>query len=415
MNKKRKAFYIVLGAVLFGATAACVFVLVLCSLGYDSNFLHAVKEGEGAIKNQTAIASTGQTSEEINSSKTTDQAAENGQDFPANTVQVTDVTQVVSDVMPGVVAISGTYKVMENYWGYETEQEQEGSGSGIIIGQNDTELLIVTNNHVVQDSTTLMVQFIDETTADAQIKGTDSAADLAVVCVKLKDLETKTKETIKIAEMGESDNLQVGEPAIAIGNALGYGQSVTTGVVSAVNRSYVMDESGESKTLIQTDAAINPGNSGGALLNMEGKVIGINSNKLAGETIEGMGYAIPISSAEPILEKLMSKKTREKVEENKAYLGVSGINVTKDVTEAYGTPVGVYVAQVYDDSAAMAAGITKGDVIVSFDGELVETMEDLSSLLDTYEAGTTIEIGVMKLSDNGYEEQNLEITLGKKE
>lgn len=326
---------------------------------------------------------------------------------------VTDVTNVVDSVMPSVVSIFGTYAVTENFWGYEFQQEEEGSGSGIIVGENDDELLIVTNNHVVADSTSLSVQFIDEEIYDATVKGTDSDADLAVITVSLSSLSDATKGAIRIATLGDSDTLKVGEPAIAIGNALGYGQSVTTGVISAVNREYTMDEYGNALYLIQTDAAINPGNSGGALLNMYGEVIGINSNKIASTTIEGMGYAIPISTAKPIMEKLMSKKTRVPVsEQNKGYLGISGINVTADVHEAYGLPIGVYLAQVFDNTAAQAAGMKKGDIIISFDGETVETMEELSELLDCTEAGTTVQIGVMAASRDGYEERIFAVTLG---
>ena len=230
---------------------------------------------------------------------------------------VTDVTDVVDTVMPSVVSIFGTYSVTENFWGYAIRQEETGSGSGFIVGENEDELLLVTNNHVVADSTSLSVQFIDESIYDAVVKGTDADADLAVIAIKLSDLSAATKSAIRIATLGDSDNLKVGEPAIAIGNALGYGQSVTTGVISALNRDYSVDEDGNTQALIQTDAAINPGNSGGALLNVSGEVIGINSNKIAGTKVEGMGYAIPISTAKPIIAELMNKQTRTPVEQNK--------------------------------------------------------------------------------------------------
>ena len=327
-------------------------------------------------------------------------------------VVVTDVTDVVDTVMPSVVSIFGTYAVTENFWGYAVKQEETGSGSGIIVGENEEELLLVTNNHVVADSTSLSVQFIDESTYDAVVKGTDADADLAVIAIKLSDLSTATKSAIRIATLGDSDTLKVGEPAIAIGNALGYGQSVTTGVISALNRDYSVDEDGNTQALIQTDAAINPGNSGGALLDVNGEVIGINSNKIAGTKVEGMGYAIPISTAKPIIAELMNKQTRTPVEQNKrGYLGISGLNVDSQVQEMYGIPVGVYISRVYEGTAAQKAGLKKGDIIISCDGETVETMEGLSTLLDSMEAGTSVKIGVMMSVDGGYQERILEVTL----
>lgn len=325
---------------------------------------------------------------------------------------VTDVTDVVDTVMPSVVSIFGTYAVTENFWGYAVKQEETGSGSGIIVGENEEELLLVTNNHVVADSTSLSVQFIDESTYDAVVKGTDADADLAVIAIKLSGLSTATKSAIRIATLGDSDTLKVGEPAIAIGNALGYGQSVTTGVISALNRDYSVDEDGNTQALIQTDAAINPGNSGGALLDVNGEVIGINSNKIAGTKVEGMGYAIPISTAKPIIAELMNKQTRTPVEQNKrGYLGISGLNVDSQVQEMYGIPVGVYISRVYEGTAAQKAGLKKGDIIISCDGETVETMEGLSTLLDSMEAGTSVQIGVMMSVDGGYQERILEVTL----
>lgn len=325
---------------------------------------------------------------------------------------VTDVTDVVDTVMPSVVSIFGTYAVTENFWGYAVKQEETGSGSGIIVGENEEELLLVTNNHVVADSTSLSVQFIDESTYDAVVKGTDADADLAVIAIKLSGLSTATKSAIRIATLGDSDTLKVGEPAIAIGNALGYGQSVTTGVISALNRDYSVDEDGNTQALIQTDAAINPGNSGGALLDVNGEVIGINSNKITGTKVEGMGYAIPISTAKPIIAELMNKQTRTPVEQNKrGYLGISGLNVDSQVQEMYGIPVGVYISRVYEGTAAQKAGLKKGDIIISCDGETVETMEGLSTLLDSMEAGTSVQIGVMMSVDGGYQERILEVTL----
>ncbi len=363
---------------------------------------------ETASEERNNDSDTYVTSGEIDTTDTANSEKESSQ-----MAVVTDVTKVVDRVMPSVVSIFGTYMVTEDFWGYHFQQEDEGSGSGIIVGENEEELLIVTNHHVVADSTSLSVQFVDERTCNAQVKGTNAEVDLAVIAVPLTELSEETKEEIRIAALGDSDSLKVGEPAIAIGNALGYGQSVTTGVISAVNRQNTVDESGQSQFLIQTDAAINPGNSGGALLNVYGEVIGINSNKIAGSMIEGMGYAIPISTARPIIEELMSKKTRVPVSENKkGYLGISGINVTEDVHEMYGLPYGVYIAQVFVGTAAEEAGLKKGDIITYFDGESIETMEELSMLLDCTEEGSRVQMGIMVMTPQGYEEQNMEIVLG---
>lgn len=328
------------------------------------------------------------------------------------TAVVTDVTNVVDAVMPSVVSITNTSVVTQSFWGQQFQSENQSSGSGIIVGENDTELLIVTNNHVIADSTELKVQFIDGSVADAKVKGTDANMDLAVIAVSLKSLSNETISNISIAILGDSESLKVGEPAIAIGNALGYGQSVTTGVISALNRQIAMSEDGStSGTLIQTDAAINPGNSGGALLNVRGEVVGINSNKIGGSTIEGMGYAIPISNAKPIIEELMNRETKDKVDvAKKGYLGISGLNVTQDVASMYGMPVGVYIAQVYNGGAANA-GMQKGDIITTFDGSSVTTMEDLQGYLEYYEAGKTVSVTIQRPEGGEYVEYKLAVTL----
>lgn len=329
---------------------------------------------------------------------------------------VTDVTDVVDTVMPSVVSIFGTYAVTENFWGYAVKQEETGSGSGIIVGENEEELLLVTNNHVVADSTSLSVQFIDESTYDAVVKGTDADADLAVIAIKLSDLSTATKSAIRIATLGDSDTLKVGEPAIAIGNALGYGQSVTTGVISALNRDYSVDEDGNTQALIQTDAAINPGNSGGALLDVNGEVIGINSNKIAGTKVEGMGYAIPISKAEPILEELMNRETRDKVEDSSkvGYMGVKAADLTTEAIQKYNMPAGAFITEVTEGGAADNAGIKKGDIIVKLDGQKVSGKDDLVDKLQYYEAGETIEVVISRANSGEYKEQTVEVTLGSK-
>ncbi len=323
------------------------------------------------------------------------------------TAVVTDVTKVVEKVMPSIVSITNSSSY--NYFYYTIPSESKGSG--IIIGSNDDELLIVTNYHVVEDNDELSVTFTDESSAKALVKGTDSSMDLAVIAVALSDLDDDTLNAINIAEMGDSDALKVGEPAIAIGNALGYGQSVTTGVISALNRKMEMEN--VKGTFIQTDAAINQGNSGGALLNISGKVIGINSNKIGGSTVEGMGYAIPISAARPIIENLMTKTTRTLVsEEDRGYLGITGATVTAEEAQYYGYPEGVYVVSVTDGSPAEEAGLKKGDYITSLDGEKVDSMEKLQKLLMYYEEGSEAELGVTRVVGNNYKDINITVELG---
>lgn len=333
---------------------------------------------------------------------------------------VTDVTQVVKAVMPSVVSVSNTYVQHGTFFGQEYSSEAVSSGSGIIVGENDSELLIVTNYHVVESADTLSVQFVDEEQVQAQIKGTDADKDLAVLAVQLSDIKEDTLNQISIASLGSSDDLTVGEPVIAIGNALGYGQSVTTGVVSALNRPIAVTsqegQTGDSQinTFIQIDAAINPGNSGGALLNTKGEVIGINSNKIGGSTVEGMGYAIPISDAKPIIEELMQKETRLKVDEaNKGVLGITGVNVEAQYSEVYGIPMGGYVSSVTDNSGAAAAGLVRGDIITAINGETVETMEELKEEMNYYQAGDVVTLTIMQGSPTGYQSKDVQVTLGK--
>lgn len=327
---------------------------------------------------------------------------------------VSDVSDVVSAVMPAVVSISNTYTETMSYFGQSMSSEAVASGSGIIVGENDTELLIVTNYHVIQDADVLTVQFVEGSEAEASVKGTDADMDLAIIAVPLENIFDSTLEQIAIATLGDSDGLKVGEPAIAIGNSLGYGQSVTTGVISALNRDMELSD-GSKGTFIQTDAAINPGNSGGALLNINGEVIGINSNKIGGSVVEGMGYAIPISAASPIIADLMLRETKNKVaEEERGFLGISGISVTTDVSSTYGMPEGVYVAQVYDGTAAAAAGLEKGNIITSFDGVKIKSMDELQKLLEYYAKGDTVDLTVMVISNGGYRSKTVSITLGNK-
>ncbi len=339
-------------------------------------------------------------------------ASEIAQQQSASAV-VTDVTQVVEAVMPACVSITNNFtQTVQDFWGQTYSQDETASGSGIIIGENEQELLIVTNNHVVDSTEQLYVQFIDGETVEAQVKGTDASADLAVVAVKLDTIANSTKQEICIARMGDSDSLKIGEPAIAIGNALGYGQSVTTGVISALNRKIDSSNSEEGTSLIQTDAAINPGNSGGALLNMRGEVIGINSNKIGGSSIEGMGYAIPISTARPIIEDLMERQTRTKYsEEERGYLGISCINVTSDLSENFSMPQGIFVAQVYSGTGAETAGLVRGNIMVAFDGVTIQNQEELTKQMQYYKAGESVEITIMVNSANGYQQKNVTVTL----
>lgn len=335
---------------------------------------------------------------------------------------VMDVSDVAAEVMPAIVSINNTYTQTMSYFGQTLQSEYTGAGSGIIVGENDEELLIVSNYHVIENADKLVVQFVDGTEAEAQMKGSDPDMDLAVIAVSMNDVSAVTREAITVAALGDSESLTVGEPAIAIGNALGYGQSVTLGVISALDR--VIDLStpvgygerdGSEATFIQTDAAINPGNSGGALLNIKGEVIGINSNKIGGDAVEGMGYAIPISAAKPIIENLMLKETRAKVsEENKGYLGISPRTVAEEMSEIYGMPKGVYVAQVYEGTGAAAAGIKKGNVITEFDGNKISSAEDLLRVMEYYQAGETIEVTLMQGSPDGWESKTVTVTLGEK-
>ena len=346
------------------------------------------------------------------------------------------VAAVAQASMPSVVAIT-TVSVQEipSFFGYSSHQYKSAStGSGIIVGDNDDELLIATNNHVVDGATTLSVCFIGDDVANAEtetvnagdngdlnvedavsakIKGTDADNDLAVVAVKKSDIPEDTLNQIKIAQIGSSDDLAVGQQVVAIGNALGYGQSVTSGWISALNRTISTDDGTNSTGLIQTDAAINPGNSGGALLNMKGELIGINSAKYADSAVEGMGYAITISKAKPILEELMNRETREKVDSSKkGYLGVSLANLTTEAIEMYNMPTGAFVRSVEDDSPAQEAGICKGDIIVKFDGQKVSDGDDLLDKLQYYKSGEKIEAVIARATNGEYEENTVELTLG---
>ena len=415
-------------AVVFGLVAGIVFQGVNLT---TERFL----ETDTEQKNQVETAQL--TKETTADSKDTQNSADSS--------EVTgSVASVAKTAMPTVVAITSvSIQEIPYYFGFgfssrSTQQySSEGSGSGVIVGENDDELLIATNNHVVSGATTLNVCFMGsdvvsaeqetaETAADdsadinvedavsAKIKGTDESNDLAVIAVAKADIPQDTLSEIKIAQLDISDDLEVGEQVVAIGNALGYGQSVTSGWISALNRTISTDDMTGSG-LIQTDAAINPGNSGGALLNMKGEVIGINSAKFASNAVEGMGYAIPISKAQPILEDLMSRETRDKVDSSEAsYLGINPLDLSAEVTAMFDMPEGVFVSSVSTGEAADNAGIRKGDIITGFDGQTVTGRDDLNDKMKYYAAGETVDITIARAQNGQYVEQTVQVTLGSR-
>lgn len=326
-----------------------------------------------------------------------------------------DVSAMVEKVMPAMVSVINNYtETISSFWGQSFTQRGASSGSGIIIGENETELLIATNYHVVSGTDAIEITFIDGSKADAYIKGTDPKMDLAVVSVVLEDLTPETKSAIAVASLGDSEALKLGQPVIAIGNALGYGQSVTGGYVSAIDREIDMED-GTTGRFIQTDAAINPGNSGGALLNLQGQVIGINSNKIGGSAIEGMGFAIPINAAKPIIDDLSLQTTKIKVEESKrGYLGVGIEEIDATIAMMYGMPQGVFIGEVMEDGAAKKAGMKPRDILVQFDSFQIRSYADLQEAIQYYAAGTTVEVTVMRANNGEYESVILEVTLGQR-
>lgn len=386
----KKGVAVVASAAVFGGVAGGAFY------GIAGN---QIKKLDALTNTTTEVASTTSAATTQSLSLTSTASVGNGM----------DVSTIAENVMPSVVAINISAIVeQQGMFGYTQQYEAEGSGSGIIIGENDSELLMVTNNHVVSDATTVNVTFADGESYEAQVKSTDSDTDLAIVVVKLSDIKESTMNQIKIATIGDSDSLKVGEQVVAIGNALGYGQSVTTGIVSAKDRT----NSTNTTPLIQTDAAINPGNSGGALLNMKGEVIGINSSKYSDTTVEGMGYAIPITAVQDRLDDLMNRQTREKVDESeKGYLGISCATVSSDVSEAYGIPEGVLVTDVASKSAAEKAGIKANYVITKIDGQSISSAEELTEKLNYYAVGETVPITYEYLKDDAYVEKTVDVTL----
>ena len=378
-----------------------VFGVVASAAFQTSNIVAGKVLGTTQTTNKTAKTTT-----TANSAKLT--TSSNSSSGTAN------VTEVAKNAMPSIVSITNmSVQEVQNFFGGTQKQKSESAGSGIIVGQNDSELLIVTNNHVVEGSSTLTVTFIDEESVEADIKGTDSDKDLAVVAVPLSKIKDSTMNKIAVATLGDSDKTQVGDQVIAIGNALGYGQSVTTGIVSAKERTM---DSYDGK-LLQTDAAINPGNSGGALLNANGEVIGINSAKIATETVEGIGYAIPVSDVSDLITNLMNQKTKTKVAESeRGYIGIKGVDVTSDSAQMYNMPTGVYVSEVTKGGGAEKAGMTRGCIITGINGTTVSSKDDLQEQLQYYAKGDEVELTIQVPQSNGeYQEQSVNVTLGAKQ
>lgn len=399
---KRKGFVLLLGTAVIAAAVGSA--AQLSSLANNVG-PEAVADGENAQEGaaEASLVSTTDTVQPVEDS-----------------LNYSGVADIAEAAMPSIVSITNrsVQEVQSFFRGRAFQYESVSLGSGIIVGENDTELLICSNNHVVEDASELTVSFIDETSYEAQIKGTDPDNDLAVVAVKLEDIDPDTLDQIRIARIGDSDEMRVGEQVVAIGNALGYGQSVTTGIISAKNRSIQVKDYYDVTTyedLIQTDAAINEGNSGGALLNMSGELIGINSAKAASSGVEGMGYAIPIDKAYPILEDLMNRVTRSVVDEDEAaYIGINGESVSEEVVELYNLPEGIYVTDVGEGSPAEAAGIERGNIITEFDGVKVSSMDQLRERLQYYSGGETVEILLQTAADGAYTEKTVSITLGLK-
>ena len=353
----------------------------------------------------TTNGKTAKTAQTVDGAKLTTSSSSTG---------TSDIATIAKNAMPSIVSITNmSVQEVQSFFGGTQQQESTSVGSGIIIGQTDSELLILTNNHVVEGNEKLTVSFVDNESVEANVKGTDSTKDLAVVAVKISDVKDSTMDEIAVATMGDSSKLEVGEQVIAIGNALGYGQSVTSGIVSATERTLDGYEGG---TLIQTDAAINPGNSGGALLNSNGEVIGINTAKVATDSVEGMGYAIPISDASDTIQNLMNQETKTKVSEaEQGYLGIQGVDVSDESAKMYNMPTGVYISDVVKNGGAQQADLTKGSVITGLEGTTISDMNSLKEQLQYYRVGDKVKVTVQVPGNNGeYTEKTVEVTLGSK-
>lgn len=400
----RKVAGITAAALLFGAVSGGTMVGINKIADSFGPATYPLVSSQTAVEDSTTEAQTSAS------------ASASGNSAVAGNAAALDVSAIAKSAMPSVVAINNTMLYQSNnWWGMSQTYEVPSSGSGIIIGQNDEELLIATNNHVVEDSENLSVVFIDDTSVNASIKGTDADSDLAVIAVALKDIPEDTLSQISVAKLGDSDALEVGQGVVAIGNALGYGQSVTVGYVSALNREVKVDNT-VTRNLLQTDAAINPGNSGGALLNMKGEVIGINAAKYSSTDVEGIGYAIPISKAQEILSTLMTQRTKNQTvaEGEEGYLGIQGLTVDDSMVKQQDMPAGVFVYGIIDGGAAANSDLRKRDIIVKFDVQSVKSMAALQDLLKYYKAGETVELGVKSLENGEYVDRTVTITLGTK-
>ena len=410
MNRGRKFAGLVLSAMLFGSVAGGTMVGVnALSDQYRSEVLGQASDNIGSSilgENEVNKEAQSNSVQQLNSSSKNNSSEAGG-----------SVSEIAKNAMPEVVSITNTIRYQQygySIFGQSGEQEAAASGSGVIIGKNDSELLIVTNNHVVEDSTALSVQFVDGKSYDAEIKGTDSDVDLAVIAIPLSSISQDTLNSISFAKYGDSDSISVGDQVVAIGNALGYGQSVTTGIISAKDRD-ISTKGGTESGLLQTDAAINPGNSGGALLNMNGELIGINVAKYSDTTVEGMGYSIPSKKVKEIVEGLSKRTTRAKVsQEEKGYIGIQGKTVDSSISEAYNMPEGIYIFKLLTGEGIDNSALQEKDIITKFDGQSVASLEELSGLLSRYKAGEKVEVTVQRLSGKGeYEEKTVSVTLGK--
>ena len=391
-RKMPKPVKLVCAGVAFGLVASVTF--------QTGNYV-----GTKVFGTTTTNGKTAKTAQTVDGAKLTTSSSSTG---------TSDVATIAKNAMPSIVSITNmSVQEVQSFFGGTQQQESTSVGSGIIIGQTDSELLILTNNHVVEGNEKLTVSFVDNESVEANVKGTDSTKDLAVVAVKISDVKDSTMDEIAVATMGDSSKLEVGEQVVAIGNALGYGQSVTSGIVSATERTLDGYEGG---TLIQTDAAINPGNSGGALLNSNGEVIGINTAKVATDSVEGMGYAIPISDASDTIQNLMNQETKTKVSEaEQGYLGIQGVDVSDESAKMYNMPTGVYISDVVKNGGAQQAGLTKGSVITGLEGTTISDMNSLKEQLQYYRVGDKVKVTVQVPGNNGeYTEKTVEVTLGSK-
>lgn len=392
-------------------TAAVVTAAALLFGVVSGTTMFGVNRAAGIMFPQTEQATTEAQTSQGNAPTVSSSLASDG---AMSGAVLTDVSGIVSSAMPSVVAITNTMLYRSNSWfGQSQTYEIPSSGSGIIVGQNEAELLVATNNHVIDNANSLAVTFIDNTSVQAAVKGTDSESDLAVIAVPLEEIPAETREQIKVATLGDSDSLKMGQGVVAIGNALGHGQSVTVGYVSALDREITVDN--VTKKVIQTDAAINPGNSGGALLNAAGEVIGINEAKYADSNVEGIGYAIPVSQVKDIIDELMNRTTKIKVEESeRGYLGIQLQNIDSMTASLYGMPEGVFVYKIMEDSGAAGSDLREKDIITKLDGERITSYADLSRLLTYYKAGDTVTLTVQSLENGEYVEREVQVTLGER-